>query len=54
MPLSDVGSIDRLGADLRAAGYDADSVPELLGVSAHRALGRGEFAPALRATSSPA
>ena len=50
MPLSDADAIDRLGADLRAAGYDADGVPELLGVSAHRALGRGEFAPALRAT----
>lgn len=42
--------LDRLGADLRAAGYTADGVPELLGSSAHRALGRGELAPALRAT----
>jgi len=49
-PLSDAGTVDRLGEDLRAAGYDADAVPELLGSSAHRALGRGELAPALRAT----
>ncbi len=49
-PLADATVIDRLGADLRSAGYDADGVPELLGDSAHRALGRGEFAPALRAT----
>jgi methylase of polypeptide subunit release factors len=42
--------LDRLGDDLRAAGYNSDGVPELLGRSAHRALGRGELAPALRAT----
>jgi methylase of polypeptide subunit release factors len=49
-PLSHVDTVDRLGADLRAAGYDSDGVPALLGVGAHRALGRGELAPALRAT----
>jgi methylase of polypeptide subunit release factors len=49
-PLSETAVVDRLGEDLRAAGYDADGVPELLGSSAHRALGRGELAPALRAT----
>ncbi len=49
-PLFDTAVVDRLGADLRASGYDADGVPELLGSSAHRALGRGELAPALRAT----
>ena len=42
--------VDRLGDDLRIAGYDAAGVPEMLGVSAHRALGRGELVPALRAT----
>lgn len=54
-PLSDTSVVDRLGEDLRSCGYDADGVPELLGDSVHRALGRGEFAPALRATrdSSP-
>ena len=49
-PMTDTAVLDRLGADLRAAGYDADGVPALLGQSAHRALGRGEFWPALRAT----
>ena len=49
-PLSDPGVVDRLGADLRAAGYSADGVTALLGDSAHRALGRDELAPALRAT----
>ena len=48
--LSDPAVVDRLGEDLRAAGYDASRVPELLGAAAHRALGRGELAPALRAT----
>ena len=52
-PLFDKAVIDRLGEDLRAAGYDAAGVPELLGDSAHRALGRGELAPALRATRDP-
>lgn len=49
-PLRDPEVIDRLGADLRAAGFDATGVPELLGTGAHRALGRGEPAAALRAT----
>ncbi len=49
-PLTDLGVVDDLGLDLRTAGYDATLVPELLGAGAHRALGRGEFWPALRAT----
>ena len=40
-PLSDPDIVDRLGADLRSAGFDAVGVPELLGLAAHRALGRG-------------
>jgi len=51
LPLQDLSIVDRLGDDLRHAGYSADSVPDLLGESAHRALGRGEFWPALRASS---
>lgn len=49
-PLTDLRLVDDLGLDLRAAGYDATAVPDLLGPSAHQALGRGEFWPALRAT----
>ncbi|WP_420122269.1 DUF7059 domain-containing protein [Nakamurella sp.] len=49
-PLSDPDVVDRIGADLRAAGFDAGGVPDLLGAAAHRALGRGEPAAALRAT----
>jgi methylase of polypeptide subunit release factors len=49
-PLTDRSVLDSLGHDLRAAGYNADGVPEMLGDSAHRALGRGELAPALRVT----
>lgn len=49
-PLTDPDVVDRLGADLRAARFDAVGVPELLGTAAHRALGRGESAAALRAT----
>ncbi|MEP6559764.1 MAG: methyltransferase [Nakamurella sp.] len=49
--MTDNAITDRLGDDLRAAGYTADGVPDLLGESAHRALGRGELAPGLRATS---
>jgi len=52
-PLSDPDLLDRFGDDLRAAGYDSAGVPELLGVSAHRALARGELGPALRATREP-
>jgi methylase of polypeptide subunit release factors len=48
--MTDLDVVDRLGADLRAAGYDAAGVPDLLGASAHGALGRGEMWPALRAT----
>lgn len=49
-PLSDPEVVDRLGNDLRTAGFDAVGVPDLLGPAAHRALGRGEPAAALRAT----
>ena len=49
-PLSDPALIDRFGDDLRAARYDSTGVQELLGGGAHRALARGEPAPALRAT----
>jgi methylase of polypeptide subunit release factors len=50
LPLSDADTIDRLGDDLRAAGYDADRVPERLGIGAHRALARGHRWPALHVT----
>ncbi len=50
-PLGDPGTVSRFGDDLRAAGFTSTGVTELLGSSAHRALGRGEFAPALRATT---
>ncbi len=50
LPLTDLETVDRLGDDLRSAGYDAEGVPTLLGPSANRALARGEFPPALRAT----
>ena len=49
-PLSDLTAVDALGDDLRSAGYRASAVPELLGDSANRALGRGELFGALRAT----
>jgi len=49
-PMTDLDVVDRLGADLRAAGYDSTGVPDLLGTSAHGALSRGEQWPALRAT----
>lgn len=49
--MTDLDVVDRLGEDLRSAGYDAAGVPELLGASAHRALSRGECWPALRATA---
>src|SRR3954468_8536420 len=48
--MTDPAVTDRLGDDLRSANYSADGVPDLLGASAHRALGRGELAPGLRAT----
>jgi hypothetical protein len=41
---------DRLADALRAAGYTADAVVELLGDEAAGALARGERVPALRAT----
>ncbi|MFC7344029.1 DUF7059 domain-containing protein [Saccharopolyspora griseoalba] len=43
--------IDRLREAFRAANYDADGVLDLLGPSAHAALGRNEPVPALRATT---
>ena len=49
--MADLQVVDRLGDDLRAAGYHAAGVPDLLGTSAHRALSRGELWPALRATA---
>ena len=49
-PLSDLDAVDRLGGDLRAGEFSVNAVPDLLGESAHRALARGEFFPALRAT----
>ena len=49
-PLSDLGAVDRLGDDLRAGAFDTTAVPDLLGESAHRALARGEFFAARRAT----
>lgn len=48
--MSDPDTVDRLGDDLRAAGYDATGVPDLLGTGAHNALGRGHRWPALAAT----
>src|SRR4051794_11965385 len=48
--MTDLDTVDRLGSDLRAAGYSATQVPEVLGASAHRALSRGEMWPALRVT----
>jgi methylase of polypeptide subunit release factors len=48
--LTDPEAIDRLGDDLRAAGFEADHVPERLGVGPHNALARGHRWPALHAT----
>ncbi|RIJ76412.1 methyltransferase [Nakamurella silvestris] len=42
--------VDLIGEDLRSHGFDAETVPEFLGESAHQALGRGDRIPALRAT----
>lgn len=50
-PLTDLNIVDHIGADLRAAGFDADTVPEFLGDRAHRALGRADKIPALRAST---
>jgi methylase of polypeptide subunit release factors len=50
LPLTDLDTVDRLGDDLRAAGYDADRVPERLGAGAHQALARGHRWPALHVT----
>jgi methylase of polypeptide subunit release factors len=43
--------LDRFADDLHAASYDTDTVLELLGQPAHRAMARGEIVPALRATT---
>lgn len=45
----DEGLIDRLRADLAAAGYRTDRIAELLGEAADEARRRGVFAPARRA-----
>lgn len=50
LPLTDPEAVDRLRADLTAAGYDATGVPALLGPGAHNALGRGQPWPALHVT----
>ncbi|GGM11800.1 DUF7782 domain-containing protein [Nakamurella endophytica] len=49
-PLADPAAVDAFGDDLREARFDAGTVPELLGTSAHRALGRGEVFAAERVT----
>lgn len=54
LPLTDRDVIDRLAADFRAAGYDAEKVPHLLGADAHHALGRGHRWPALHVTARAA
>ncbi|MBA0053539.1 class I SAM-dependent methyltransferase [Streptomyces sp. AJS327] len=43
-------TVDRLRESLRAAGFTADGLLELLGGPAYAALARGETVPALRAT----
>lgn len=53
-PLTDPGAVDALRGDLASAGYDADHVPDLLGVDAHHALGRGHRWPALHVTARAA
>ena len=53
LPLHDPDVVDRLGADLRAAGYTSDGVAEVLGDDANAALGRGIWWPALRAARRP-
>lgn len=54
LPLTDLAAVDRLGADLATAGFDADQVPLLLGAGAHNALGRGQRWPALHVTGRAA
>ncbi len=48
--MADSDTVDRMGEDLRSAGFDVTGVAAQLGTSAHLALGRGELWPALRAT----
>jgi methylase of polypeptide subunit release factors len=50
-PLLSDGDADRLADGLRAAGYTAEAVVELLGEEAAGALARGERVPGLRATT---
>ncbi|GIG29825.1 DUF7059 domain-containing protein [Cellulomonas marina] len=51
VPGLDDAGVERLRADLTAAGYTVDGVEELLGPVASAALHRGEAVPALRATA---
>ncbi|MFW0787351.1 methyltransferase [Gordonia sp. CPCC 206044] len=53
-PLRDEDVVDRIGADLRSAGYTTDGVADLLGDTANEALGRGIWWPALHATAAGA
>jgi methylase of polypeptide subunit release factors len=58
-PRSDLPALlEALAADLRAVGYTVDGVAELLGETAHAALGRDQLIPALivtgRAAGEPA
>jgi Methyltransferase small domain len=46
----DAGVVEGLRAALSSASYTVDAVAELLGDTAHRALGRNETVPALRRT----
>ncbi|MGW9414802.1 DUF7059 domain-containing protein [Arthrobacter cupressi] len=54
-PRSDLPELlTTLAGDLRAAGFTLDGVAELLGASAHDALGRDQLVPALLATEPAA
>lgn len=54
-PRSDLPELlTSLAGDLRAAGFTLDGVAELLGASAHDALGRDQLVPALLATEPAA
>ncbi|MBD8870910.1 DUF7059 domain-containing protein [Nocardioides donggukensis] len=50
-PSVDTGLAGRLGEALGAAGFTHDGVADLLGTTAHAALGRSETTPALRRTA---
>ena len=45
--------LEALAADLRAVGYTVDGVAELLGETAHAALGRDQLIPALSSRIAP-